>query len=243
MRKLNHRRSFLKHSGILVAGGAATLSGVSFSQENRVKNRRPGKKEEEVTPVEDLAREHGLLNRLLLIYDEVNQRLSSKEDLDPRHVADSAGIIRNFIEDYHEKLEEDYLFPRFEKANKLTDLVSVLRQQHQAGRVLTGKVMHLATDTLKSAAGRAALTGLLTQFVRMYRPHEAREDTILFPAIRSIVSDNEYDSLGEEFEKKEHQLFGAEGFDGVLGKVARIEKALGIYDLRQYTPGGVKSEG
>ena len=41
----------------------------------------------------------------------------------------SAGIIRTFIEEYHEKQEEDYLFPRFEKAGKLTDLVQVLRQQ------------------------------------------------------------------------------------------------------------------
>ncbi len=34
----------------------------------------------------------------------------------------------------------------------------------------------------------------------MYRPHEAREDTILFPALRKLVSKNEYHSLGEKFE-------------------------------------------
>ena len=33
----------------------------------------------------------------------------------------------------HEKLEENFLFPRFRKANKLVDLVDVLLQQHQAG--------------------------------------------------------------------------------------------------------------
>ena len=70
----------------------------------------------------------------------------------------------------------------------------------------------------------------------MYRPHEAREDTILFPAIRSIVSKHEFNSLGEDFEKREHQLFGQGGFEVFVDKVARIEKQLGIYDLAQFTP-------
>jgi hypothetical protein len=70
----------------------------------------------------------------------------------------------------------------------------------------------------------------------MYRPHEAREDTILFPAFRKIVSGNEYDSLGEEFEKNEHRLFGSDGFENMVNKVAAIEKQLGIYELSQFTP-------
>jgi len=70
----------------------------------------------------------------------------------------------------------------------------------------------------------------------MYRPHEAREDTVLFPAFRKMVSQHEYDSLGEEFENNEHKLFGEEGFEMMVGKVADIEKKLGIYELAQFTP-------
>jgi hypothetical protein len=70
----------------------------------------------------------------------------------------------------------------------------------------------------------------------MYGPHEAREDTVLFPALHAIISRNEYDALGEDFEKREHQLFGKEGFEGMVPRVAAIEKQLGIYDLSQFTP-------
>jgi len=70
----------------------------------------------------------------------------------------------------------------------------------------------------------------------MYRPHEAREDTMLFPAFRRLVSRNEYDSLGEEFEDNEHKLFGNDGFETMVNKVADIEKSLGIYELSQFTP-------
>jgi precorrin isomerase len=49
-------------------------------------------------------------------------------------LASSARIVRNFIEDYHEKQKEEDIFARFEKAGKLVDLVSVLRMQHQVAR-------------------------------------------------------------------------------------------------------------
>jgi hypothetical protein len=46
----------------------------------------------------------------------------------------------------------------------------------------------------------------------MYSPYEAREDTVLFPAFHGIVSAHEFDSLGEDFEKKEDEFFGDDGF-------------------------------
>jgi hemerythrin-like domain-containing protein len=73
-------------------------------------------------------------------------------------------------------------------------------------------------------------------FIRMYRPHEAREDTVLFPAFRSIVTPHEFDALGDDFEKKEDELFGDEGFFKVVNQVAELEKKLGIYELAQFTP-------
>ena len=112
----------------------------------------------EVSPAEDLMREHGVLKRILLVYGEAVRRLDASEDLPPKPVADAAGIIRSFIEDYHGKLEEDYLFPRFKKANKLVDLVDVLLQQHRAGRGLTDITLRLSTaQALKSVEDRKAL--------------------------------------------------------------------------------------
>jgi hypothetical protein len=42
--------------------------------------------------------------------------------------------------------------------------------------------------------------------------------------------------LGEDFEKKEDELFGEDGFGKMVDKVAQIEKKLGIYELAQFTP-------
>jgi len=129
------------------------------------------------------------------------------------------------------------LAPRFKKANLLVDLVKVLRAQHQAGRQVTDVSMRFANlQSLKNESERRQLIASMQQFIRMYNPHEAREDTVLFPAFRKIVSAHEFDALGEDFEKKEDELFGEDGFEKVVDKVAGIEKQLGIYDLAQFTP-------
>src|SRR5438876_3976172 len=224
------RRRFIKAGGIFIAASGVAAAINAFAKEEEKKN-------QEVSPPEDLMREHGVLKRILLIYGEALRRMDAKEDLPPEPILESAKIIRDFVEDYHEKLEENFLFPRFKKAGKLTDLVDVLLQQHQGGRNVTDITMQFATNqALKNSDDRRKLADSLRQFIRMYNPHEAREDTILFPEFRKIVSKNEYSSLGEDFEKKEHELFGEDGFEKMVDKVADIEKKLGIFDLAQFTP-------
>ena len=187
------------------------------------------KKEPEISPTEDLMREHGLLNRVLLVYEECARRLEAGEAV--KVLPDAAKIIRDFIEGYHEQARGTAALPRFRKANRLTDLVGTLQTQHAAGRRITAEL-------LSGAADRSRTPRLLRSFSRMYRPHEAREDTVLFPAFRELVGERDYDKLGDVFEDREHQLFGERGFEGKVDEVARIEQALGIAELSQFTPAG-----
>lgn len=225
------RRRFLHH-----AGGAGLLLGLAGCA------REGGKDAEQqghgrVCAGEDLMREHGVLNRILLIYEEAVRRLRTGEELDAAEVAASAGIIKQFIEDYHERLEEEELFPRFEAANRLRDLVGVLRVQHEAGRWLTAEILSLArADRLRSSDARGTLAERMLQFVRMYRPHEAREDTVLFPELHRLLSPRELDALGDRFEEREERLFGRDGFEGMVLRTTKIEERLGLYDLSRFTP-------
>lgn len=222
------RQDFLRRGVLLGAGLAAAglLPRVAGAQEMP-----------EVTPPEDLMREHGVLNRILLIYEDALCRLDDCKPFMPRPLHAAAGIIRRFIEDYHEKSEEQYVFPRFRKAGKLVDLVDTLEAQHRAGRRLTERILSLAdASTEKDEKRRDQLADALALFLRMYRPHEAREDTVLFPALRSVVTPREFADMAEAFEKREKELFGPSGFESVVAQVADLEKQLGIYELSQFTP-------
>ncbi|MFN8008505.1 MAG: hemerythrin domain-containing protein [Terriglobia bacterium] len=127
------RRKFIQWTSM--AGSSFVLSAcmATHPKESDEKKSSAENKEADVSPAEDLMREHGVLDRVLLIYDEGLRRLALQQELDPGVLASSAGIVRRFIEDYHEKLEENYLFPRFEKAGKLGGSRRILRK-HQAGR-------------------------------------------------------------------------------------------------------------
>lgn len=191
------------------------------------------KRSEEVGPTEDLMREHGVLRRTMLVYREVMRRIGENKPVPAAEVSEGARLIRSFVEEYHEKDEEEFLFPRLRKAGKEVALVDVLQKQHEAGRRVTAEILRLA-----HANQPKALAAALAEFVRMYEPHAAREDTVLFPAFRALLSEKELDELGEQFEKKERQLFHGDGFEQGVATVTRLEKALGIYELGQLTPKG-----
>jgi len=191
----------------------------------------------EIPLTEDLMREHGILNRILLIYEEIIKRIENDIDFQIATLTNAVSIIKSFIEDYHEKLEETYVFPLFEKYKKETKLIKTLKNQHNKGREITAQLQKLLTtnETLHQK-NKKLIKILLQKFITMYRPHEAREDTVLFPQIRSLISEQEFKELGEKFEELEHKLFGEEGFEKMVKKVEDIEKELGIYQLEQFTP-------
>jgi hemerythrin-like domain-containing protein len=230
------RRGFIIKGGLLLAATAVMQPLGLLAATGEAKPENKAEEGTGISPAEDLMREHGALSRVLLIYEEIMARLNSGREFPVEVLADAGALIRRFVEDYHEKLEEDYLFPRFKKAGKLVDLVKVLLQQHQAGRRLTDRIRGLATaSAIKNPAEKRELGHYISLFIRMYRPHKAREDTVLFPSFHSLVSPKEYASLGEAFEDKEEELFGKDGFEHVVKQVEKLEKTMGVYELSQFT--------
>ncbi len=217
--------------------GAIALSACGNPQPKAREAGAPAEDDVPVTPPEDLMREHGVLKRVLLIYREGIRRVEAGDELPVQALNAGAAIIRSFIEDYHEQLEEKHVFPKLEQAGKLADVTAVLRTQHARGRVLTDRVVATTrTAPALDQAKRDAVVQDMSAFIRMYEPHEAREDTVVFPALRQVVPANEFRDMADMFEDEEHRRFGQAGFEGVVDKVADIEKSLGIYDLNQFTP-------
>jgi hemerythrin-like domain-containing protein len=229
--KTSRRNFLLGTSAVASSTLIVPFSALAAQKAPKKAAKKKEEAEEDVSTNEDLMREHGVLNRVLLIYDEAIRRIQAKEKFDPAVLTKSADIIKNFIEDYHEKLEEDHIFPRFEQAGKLIELTVNLRAQHAMGRRVTERIIATA-----SSEDTETLRTLLASFNRMYRPHEAREDTVLFPALHKVVSKHEYDSMGEEFERIERKTFGGDGFDMAVDQVTALEKQFGIYDIAQFTP-------
>jgi hemerythrin-like domain-containing protein len=227
------KRWFLKAVSVAtVAGGLIVPSAFAQAREKEQRS----EKQPEVTPPEDLMREHGVLDRVLLVYEAGLRKFDAKEDFDPAVFTSAAQIIRDFIENYHEQSEEQAVFPRFKKAGKQVALVDTLLAQHKAGRKVTETILQAAPGSRQDGDERRRLVPAIRSFIAMYRPHAAREDTDLFPLLREIVSPHEYDAMAEDFERKEHKLFGGDGFEMMVHRVAGLEQSIGIGDLAQFTP-------
>jgi hemerythrin-like domain-containing protein len=114
-------------------------------------------------------------------------------------------------------------------------LVPTLLAQHARGRQITAYIQ--ATTASGAIAGTDAepLGAALETFPRMYEPHTAFEDTVVFQAWRNSLSAKQLDEAGDQFEDIEKATFKGDGFDMAVGEVAAIEQGLGLADLARYT--------
>ncbi len=188
-----------------------------------------------IPATEDLMREHGVAERILLIYEAGIRRIGQGEDVEPGLFVQAGEVMRDFVHDYHEKSEENFIFPHFKKAGRMVELVDTLLAQHAAGRKLTERFLEVAA-TANTKEKRKTMTDTMQASVALYRPHLAREDTDVFPTVRSLVTSKEFDEISEAMEKAERNKFGADGFEKMVKKVAAIEKRIGTNDISQYTP-------
>src|SRR5918997_1743453 len=98
------KREFMQaasSTGIVLMGSLATPTVLSSlitptlaAQNDPQKEGKKGKD----TPPEDLMREHGVLDRVLLIYEAGMRKLAANEDFDHSVMIASAEIVRDFIE-------------------------------------------------------------------------------------------------------------------------------------------------
>jgi len=200
-------------------------------------NKEPDSKE--VTAVEDLMREHGILRRALLVYGETALRLrKNASDVSPEALQRTAKLFRAFGEEYHEKkLEEAYLFPRLKEKAANTEAagyIDILIAQHVRGREITDYILSM-TRGPKLGADATRFADILNGFARMYEHHAAREDTIIFPAWKQAVTSDEYDELNDKFEDIEHEQFGEDGFEEASKQMSEIETSLNLSDIAQFT--------
>jgi len=114
--------------------------------------------------------------------------------------------------------------------------VPILIAQHDRGREITAYILQVTKSGKIATANAEPMARALDAFVLMYQNHAAREDTVVFPAWKTHFTDKQLDELSDQFEDIEHKMFGKDGFDDAVGKMAAIESALGYADISQFTP-------
>jgi hemerythrin-like domain-containing protein len=241
-----HSRRTLLHTSAVVGTGLLlnrylSATKAQAAQPKAVHSSSPRKesaKGGEVTAIEDLMREHGVLRRALLVYTAAAAKLrSSPSTVAPDALQKTAKLFRAFGEEYHEKkLEEAYIFPAVKRTRgPAASLPDILVSQHERGREITDYILGVTQGAQVGDGNAETLANILDSFVLMYRHHAAREDTVLFPAWKHVLTAKQLDDLGEQFEEIEHRQFGKDGYEDAVKQIGEIESGLGLADLAQFT--------
>ncbi len=217
--------------GLIAAAAAGAALGLASCGKGEANDK-------DVGAVEDLMREHGVLRRILVIYRSVAPTIrTNAASLDAKQLWKAADLFRRFGEAYHEQmLEEQHIFPQVMKAGGAgAALVPTLLAQHARGRQITAYVQAKTANGGVAGTDAAPLAAALESFARMYEPHTAFEDTIVFQAWRGSLSAKQLDEVGDQFEDIEKRTFKGDGFDMAVDEAAAIEQGLGLGDLARYT--------
>ena len=175
--------------------------------------------------------EHAVEERLLLIYADLAGRLRAQTDAGLVVLMQrTAGLVRKFVEDFHQRVEEQHVFPLFETNERLVPLLKTLKTQHAVGRLLTDRILG------GSPAAGHDMSEAALWYIYMLRPHMAREATDVFQHLYEILSAAKIEEMGDAFEERQDQVLGENGLVKLTEQVAALEKELGLDDLNRFTP-------
>jgi hemerythrin-like domain-containing protein len=213
-------------AGLAVASSAAARDDVTATRKKAA--------DALLTPAEILSRNDAVLQRVMLIYETAMRRAGEGEDIDPVVFSQPAEVARDFFHDFHEKAEQELIYPAFRTAGRMVKLVDVLIAQKAVGGKLTDRIIE-AAPKLHAKEQREAMGRDIKAFITMYRPHLAREETDVFPTLNDIVTPDRYGQLASALLKRERDTFGGDGFEAAAKRVAQIENKIGTYDLSVFT--------
>lgn len=212
------RRKFLSYVPTAAALGGVLVAGSANAS---------GKDSISIGAIETLSRGHGLLGRAMIIYDVIRERLGKGHSIEPESILKTADVFHSYLEEFHEKTEEKYVFASMEKAKLCFDSIQELKVQHGTGFELNKRISSLAKDGKLGPE----LAGYLGDFNSMYRHHMAWEDTVIFPAFDDLEGSKNITSLAAEVAADEKKILGGSGFESFVKQLADVEKRLGIFEL------------
>jgi hemerythrin-like domain-containing protein len=184
---------------------------------------------EKIPATQELGVEHAMLDRILLAMDKtlIEAGSSSMRDLGP--VNQGCHMIKELVDKHHMKIEDEYIYPRFEKGGELSDFTSTLRSQHDDMRDMVARMADLSkTGAVRDPSEMDELKRVFDKFHKMVMAHAAWEETVLFPVMEGTWSADELKNLKEKQEEHEKKLLGKDATKKIYGMLADLESSTGI---------------
>ena len=170
------------------------------------------------SPTQILKDEHALILEAL---DAIERKLSALEggaSTDRAYFEKAVQFLRTFADQCHHGKEEDLLFKSMVDRGfpRQAGPIAVMLYEHDAGRAFIRGMADgaAAVGTDPAAAKRIVENG--RGYVGLLRAHINKENTILFPMADNVLTPEDQERLGKEFERFETEETGAGVHEAML---------------------------
>ncbi len=161
---------------------------------------------EHSSPTETLEAEHRLIQKVVAAMARIADAVEQGRVVEVPVLRELVRFLKIFGDECHHAKEETALFPMLElKGVPLAGCpVAVLHNDHLKGRVLVGELSDaIEAYAAENRSGRRSLIPALRALVAFYPDHIWKEDYLLFPLARKVLSSMDERILTQHFEQLE----------------------------------------
>jgi hemerythrin-like domain-containing protein len=167
-------------------------------------------------PIEELREEHGAIMKVFSILQAVSGKMDEEDPQDPldRLILDAfrriLEFLKVFVDQCHHAKEEELLFPAMTEAvTGNRGLIEELISEHEHGRrMIRSMEVALSRTGREGETSFGGLAETIKEYLQVFRNHIRKENAILFPEARDLLSHTTQSLMAREFERIEEERIG-----------------------------------
>lgn len=164
-------------------------------------------------PAADLEAEHRVIQKAVAGLTYLGTQIEAGEPVDPELLIRAVEFLRSYADRRHHGKEEALFFPALEARGvpHRGCPVGVLLHEHTHGRELVGEFAE-AIDQY-AAGGQDAgqrLSTVMGKLSELYPHHIWKEDYLLFPLSKKVLTESDVAKLSEQFAEVNRQMSAAD---------------------------------
>ncbi len=159
---------------------------------------------------DSLEHEHRTIEKILRVTGVLVDELTENRDIDDDILRDLCQFLRVYGHQCHHGKEESYLFPMLERHGVPEEgcPLGALRHEHERSRVLTQELVQASAEYAANRhEGASALSEVLRNIAQFYPAHIWKEEYLLFPMARKVLSEEDDQRLLKEFKSVESDIY------------------------------------
>jgi len=179
---------------------------------------------------EQLMTDHQTTER---VFEAVGKALSGPEAPPADLLRDAARYFREYVDGCHNKKEEDHLFPLIERRGipRQGGPLAVMLAEHEQSRAMLPRLLDLIEAYASGGTGGGdELRQAFDEYASLLKNHYWKENDILYPMARRVMSDADGDAIVAGIEATEAAL-GADTRARYYALAERIITGGGVEDL------------